>query len=134
MYYCEKGEKYDGIHYYNEKIILLPKKDSSNVKWVEMNDGKAFHVVEYPKDAVFFREQPPMFNRYSENKNIIIYPLRGLNYYLIIDKNNDKIEWMKPVNIHETLIEMKDNDRIKKMGAPFREGILLLEEFIEGIL
>lgn len=127
----EKGDAYSQIHFFNDKIILLPRKYSDQVKIIDKHTNTVLDNIEYPKDAIYFIEQPIMFDRYAEDKDYIIYPPRGLNYYLMINKHSGKVEWIKPINVSEVIINVLE--KIKKFRNIINEGTISLEEFVDGV-
>lgn len=124
--------KYNQIHCYNDEIIILLKEKDNKIIILDTILGYASCYIEYPSDAKFFQNQPLIFARYAENEEIIIYPMRGMDYFLKIYKNKKLIEWVRPQNSMELKIDIES--KLIKSGGVLSEGAFLLEDFISGVV
>lgn len=126
------AREYIDMNCIDGNIVVFPKLLSNEIVYVNLSESNKISYVEYPEDAFFFADSVVMFSRYTENDKYIIYPMRGLDYFLIINKESFKINWVRPSVDKEFKIDMKE--KIDKIREVIQEGTITLTDFIDGVV
>lgn len=89
-----KNKEFGRISVMKQKIILLPFL-GNQIYMIDKVSGDISLFDCYPEDFAYVGRRNMKYAGHSENQSYLWYANRVGNYCLRIDKNNDKLEWLR---------------------------------------
>ena len=123
-------EEYKHIHLINDKLYLIPN-DVRNEVIIISKEKKEYRITNcpYPNDLMEYKSENYQFIRSMETEKCILYPMRGINYFLAIIEGENTVRWIKPIIDKQKIAMMR-----KGWGEKFKEGIIGLDDFLEVVI
>ncbi len=102
---------YRHLHIVNDRIILIPKEQKLKILSISLEENSNF-IELYPKEFEESFTEEYYYVRSIDIDNRIIYPMRGMNYFTLIDKNSGEVSFISPqidkeLDIHLMMREIK---------------------------
>lgn len=127
------GLKYQNLHFAGDKLIQIPYSMKNKIRIVYRDDDLfKYRYEEYPEDIISYDSQKFKFVRSMQDNEYIFYPMRGMNYFLIIDRRCGEIKWIMPNCTKDTMKQIVESYFTD--NKVIDEGELRLEDFVERII
>ena len=95
IYHCsDEGQSFGKLEVTEHRIFLLPRM-SDQILVIDLDDYKETEQIEYPNDFQYADFDVAKYGRRVEDEDHIWYTNRCANYVLRINKQTEKVEWMK---------------------------------------